>query len=187
MIDNIKLANYKSFFADQVKEAIDEQQKINRSQMRNLFKTGELSLAYVDSIQHETGMIILKCPRRMAPRLKVLKGVCIIKKGAKQALGEHVTEWICRWEEFVDNKDFHSPGSDMTPMYYVHTGDSNYDYVACSGFSIKLYDILSKALADGKSLSLIVHNPFPPVEYYSNSGKLLLVPYTKDFRRITRF
>lgn len=114
MIDNIKLANYKSFFADQVKEAIDEQQKINRSQMRNLFKTGELSLAYVDSIQHETGMIILKCPRRMAPRLKVLKGVCIIKKGAKQALGEHVTEWICRWDEFVDNKDFHSSGSDMT-------------------------------------------------------------------------
>ena len=168
MIDNIKLANYKSFFADQVKEAIDEQQKINRSQMRNLFKTGELSLAYVDSIQHETGMIILKCPRRMAPRLKVLKGVCIIKKGAKQALGEHVTEWICRWEEFVDNKDFHSPGSDMTPMYYVHTGDSNYDYVACSGFSFKLYDILSKALADGKSLSLIVHNPFPPVEYFRN-------------------
>ena len=28
MIDNIKLSNYKSFFADQVKEAIDEQQKI---------------------------------------------------------------------------------------------------------------------------------------------------------------
>ena len=168
MIDNIKLSNYKSFFADQVKEAIDEQQKINRSQMRYLFKTGELSLAYVDSIQHETGMIILKCPRRMAPRLKVQKGVCIIKKGAKQALGEHVTEWTCRWEEFVDNKDFHSPGSDMTPMYYVHTGDSNYDYVACSGFSFKLYDILSKALADGKNLSLIVHNPFPPVEYFRN-------------------
>lgn len=168
MIDNIKLANYKSFFADQVKEAIDEQQKINRSQMRNLFKTGELSLAYVDSIQHETGMIILKCPRRMAPRLKVQKGVCVIKKGAKQALGERVTEWTCRWEEFIDNKDFHSPGSDMTPMYYVHTGDPNYDYVACSGFSFKLYDILSKALADGKSLSLIVHNPFPPVEYFRN-------------------
>ena len=68
MIDNIKLAKYESFFADQIKEAIDDQQKINRSQMRNLFKTGELSLAYVDSIQHETGMIILKCPRRMAPR-----------------------------------------------------------------------------------------------------------------------
>ena len=31
-----------------------------------------------------------------------------------------------------------------------------------------MYDILSKALADGKSLSLIVHNPFPPVEYFRN-------------------
>ena len=69
MIDNIKLSNYKSFFADQIKEAINEQQKINKSQMCNLFKTGELSLAYVDSIQYETGMVILKCPRRMAPQL----------------------------------------------------------------------------------------------------------------------
>ena len=48
MIDNIKLSNYKSFFADQIKEAINEQQKINKSQMCNLFKTGELSLAYVE-------------------------------------------------------------------------------------------------------------------------------------------
>ena len=94
MIDNIRLSNYKAFFADQVKEAIEEQQKINHSQIRNSFKTGELSLAYVDPIQHETGRIILKCPRRMAPRLKVQKGVCIIKKGATQAVGEHVTEWI---------------------------------------------------------------------------------------------
>ncbi len=168
MIDNIKLLNYKSFFADQVKEAIDEQQKINRSQMCNLFKTGELSLAYVDSIQHETGMIILKCPRKMAPRLKVQKSVVILAKGAKQALGDHITEWTCRWEDFCANKNFHSPGSDMTPMYYMHESDSSYDYVACSGFSSKLYDILSRSIAAGKSLTLIIHNPFPPVEYFRN-------------------
>lgn len=168
MIDNIKLSNYKSFFANQVKESIEEQQKINRSQMRNLFKTGELSLAYIDSIQHETGMVILKCPRHMAPRLKVQKSVCIIKKGAKQTLGNKVTEWTCRWEEFIVNSEFHSAGSDMTPMYYMHTADSNYDYVACSGFSFKLYDILSKSIAAGKSLTLIVYNPFPPVEYFRN-------------------
>ena len=168
MIDNNKLLNYKSFFADQVKEAIDEQQKINRSQMCNLFKTGELSLAYVDSIQHETGMIILKCPRKMAPRLKVQKSVVILAKGAKQALGDHITEWTCRWEDFCANKNFHSPGSDMTPMYYMHESDSSYDYVACSGFSSKLYDILSRSIAAGKSLTLIIHNPFPPVEYFRN-------------------
>lgn len=38
MIDNIKLANYKSFFADQVKEAIDEQQKTIVPQMRNFIQ-----------------------------------------------------------------------------------------------------------------------------------------------------
>ena len=59
-----KILNYKSFFGDQIKEAIDDQQKINRSEMRQLFKTDELSLAYVDRIQYETGMVILKFPRR---------------------------------------------------------------------------------------------------------------------------
>lgn len=172
MIGN-KLLNYKSFFADQVKEAIDEQQKINRSQMCNLFKTGELSLAFVDSIQHETGMVILKCPRKTAPRLKVQKSVVILAKGAKQALGDHVTEWTCRWEDFCANKNFHSPGSDMTPMYYMHASDSSYDYVACSGFSSKLYDILSRSIAAGKKLTLIVHNPFPPVEYFRNLAKYM--------------
>lgn len=120
MIDNSKLSNYKSFFADQVKEAINEQIKINRTQMRNLFKTGELSLAYIDSIQYETGMVILKCPRHMAPRLKVQKSIVIIKKGAKSALGERITDWSCCWEEFCANAEYHSPGSDMTPMYYMY-------------------------------------------------------------------
>ena len=66
-----KLDNYKRFFADQVKEAIAEQQKVNKSAMRSLFKTGDLALAYIDSVQNETGYVIIKCPRGMAPRLKV--------------------------------------------------------------------------------------------------------------------
>jgi hypothetical protein len=176
MIDDIKLSNYKSFFADQIREAIDEQQKINKSQMRNLFRTGELSIAYVDSIQYETGMVILKCPHRMSPRLKVQKSVVIIKKGARQALGNHPTEWACRWEEFVAKPEFHSSDSDITPVYFVQGKDSSYDYVACSGISFKLYDILVKSVAEGKSLTLIIHNPFPPVDYFRN-----LVSYMDEF------
>lgn len=168
MINNNKLTNYKSFFADQVKEEIDEQQIINRSQMRTLFKTGKLSIAYIDSVQHETGLVILKCPRRMAPRLKVQKSIVIISKGAKAALGDKITEWSCRWEDFCANPSYHSPASDMTPMYYVHKEDTSYDYVACSGISSKLYDIFAKTIAAGKSLTLIVFNPFPPVEYFRN-------------------
>ena len=84
-----KISNYKSFFADQIREAVGEQQKVNRSSMRQLFRSGDLSLAYVETIQRETGMIILKFPRRMAPRLKVQKSITIISKGAFQELGNH--------------------------------------------------------------------------------------------------
>ena len=180
MMNTTKLENYKSFFADQVKEEIIEQQIVNKSQMRNLFKEGKLSLAFIDSIQHETGMVILKCPRRMSPRLKVQKSIVIIKKGARQELGDRPTEWTCTWEDFAKNADFHSPGSDVTPMYFVHAKDSSYDYVACTGISTRLYDIFAKSIADGKSLSVIIHDPFPPVEYFRNLSRYMDIYAAND-------
>ena len=168
-----KILNYKSFFGDQIKEAIDDQQKINRSEMRQLFKTDELSLAYVDRIQYETGMVILKFPRRMAPRLKVQKAITVIKKGARQELGEHVTEWKSLWEDFCKNPDYHSSGSDITPMYYVPGKNDGYDYVACSGLSTKLCDLFVKTTSEGKSLSVLIYNPFPPVDYYKNLSRYM--------------
>lgn len=168
-----KILNYKSFFGDQIKEAIDDQQKINRSEMRQLFKTDELSLAYVDRIQYETGMVILKFPRRMAPRLKVQKAITVIKKGARQELGEHVTEWKSLLEDFCKNPDYHSSGSDITPMYYVPGKNDGYDYVACSGISTKLYDLFVKTTSEGKSLSVLIYNPFPPVDYYKNLSRYM--------------
>ncbi|MDR2407068.1 MAG: AAA family ATPase [Bacteroidales bacterium] len=173
MIDNKKLVNYKSFFADQVKEAIDEQLKINKSQMRQLFKTGELALAYVESVQNEIGMVILKCPRNMPPRLKVQKSITVIKKNARKELGEHPTEWTCHWETFCDNPDYHSAGSDVTPMYYIPGKETTYDYVACSGISSKLYDLFVKTTSEGKSLSVLIYNPFPPVDYYRNMSNYM--------------
>ena len=63
-----------SLVAEQIKEEVEEQKTINRSLIPQLFKKfDELSLAYVDRIQQETGLVILKCPRNMAPRLKVQK------------------------------------------------------------------------------------------------------------------
>jgi len=168
-----KLLNYKSFFADQVKESIEEQQKINRSSMRQLFRSGDLSLAYVEEIQRETGMVILKFPRRMAPRLKVLKSVTIVSKGAFSALGNRPIEWDCKWEKFCENATYHSAGSDIIPMYYIQSKNDGYDHVACSGISSKLYDIFDKTTSAGKSLTVIVYDPFPPVEYYRNLSRYI--------------
>ena len=155
-----RIDNYKSFFADQVKEEVREQQKINRSTMRQLFRTGDLSLAYVETIQRETGMVVLKFPRRMAPRLKVQKSITIIAKGAFLKLGNHPIEWGCSWEQFCADASFHSAGSDITPMCYVQGKNDAYDHVACSGISGKLYDIFDKTTSTGRSLSVIIYNPF---------------------------
>lgn len=168
-----KISNYKSFFADQIKEAVEEQQKVNSSSMRQLLRSGDLSLAYVETIQRETGMIILKFPRRMAPRLKVQKSITIISKGAFQELGNHPVEWDCTWEKFCNNATFHSSGSDITPMHYIQGKNDGYDFVACSGISGKLYDIFDKTTSAGRSLSVIVYNPFPPTDYYNNLGRYM--------------
>lgn len=172
-MENIRINNYKSFFADQIKEAVEEQQKINRSSMRQLFRSSDLSLAYVETIQRETGMVVLKFPRRMAPRLKAQKSITIISKGAFQELGSHPIEWDCTWERFCNNASFHSAGSDITPMHYIQGNNDGYDYVACSGISGKLYDIFDKTTSAGRSLSVIVYNPFPPVDYYKNLGRYM--------------
>lgn len=166
-MDN-RISNYKSFFTDQIKESVDEQQKMNRSTMSQLFKTDALSLGYVERVQTELGAVIIKFPRTMAPRLKVQRSITVIKKNAKRALGEKVTEWTCKWGDFCDNPDYHSAGSDITPLYYVSGKDDGYDYVACIGLSSSLYDLFLKTTKEGKSLPVIIYNPFPPVEYYKN-------------------
>ena len=168
-----KIKNYKSFFEDQIKEAVDEQQKINRSRMSQLFLSGDLSIAYVDTVQKETGMIILKFPKRMAPRLKVQKSIVVITKTARRELGDQPTKWVCSWQDFCYNPDFHTPGSDIIPMHYVNGKNDGYDYVACSGISSRMYTILANSLSEGKSLTAIIHDPFPPVDYFKNLCRYL--------------
>lgn len=175
-----KIENLKSFFADQVKELVDEQQKVNKSQMRQLFKTDELALAYVESVQKETGYAILKFPRHMVPRLKVPKSITAIKKAAFQELGASPTEWTYHWGDFCDNVGYHTGGSDLMPMYYVQGGDSNYNYVACSGINIKLYNLFDKITSEGRSLSVLIHNPFPPVDFYQNMSVYLDTFHTNE-------
>lgn len=182
-MEDIKIKNYQSFFADQVKEEVREQQKINKSSMRQLFRAGDLSIAYVETIQRETGMVILKFPRRMAPRLKVQKSLTIIAKAAFQEFGSKPLEWGCTWEQFCNNPSYHSAGSDITPMCYVQSKNDGFEHVACSGISGKLYEILDRTTAAGRSLSVIVYNPFPPVDYLKNLSRYMdLYPSNEELQ-----
>lgn len=174
MIDK-KIQNYQYFFSDQVREAEMEQKSIIKAPMNLLFRKEEIIIGYVDHVNDTLGHVVLKFPKDKAPRLKVQKSVLVIKKEAKAELGPNVTSWGCSFLDFCKNTQYHSNTSDLLPLYYTKKGDPNYDYVGCTGLSISLYDLFKKSTEVGKSLSVIVFSPFPPVDYFNNLVNFLEV------------
>ena len=163
-----KIQNYQHFFSDQVREAEMEQKSIIKAPMNLLFRKEEIIVGYVDHVNDNLGHVVLKFPKDKAPRLKVQKSVMVIKKDAKAELGPNVTLWTRSFLEFCKNTQYHSNTSDLLPLYYTKKGDSSYDYVGCTGLSTSLYDLFKKSTESGKSLSVIVFAPFPPVDYFNN-------------------
>lgn len=168
MIIDKKIQNYQHFFSDQVREAEMEQKTIIKAPMNQLFRKEEIIVGYVDHVNDNLGHVVLKFPKDKAPRLKVQKSVMVIKKDAKAELGSNVASWTCSFLDFCKNTQYHSNTSDLLPLYYTKKGDSRYDYVGCAGLSTSLYDLFKKSTEAGKSLSVIVFAPFPPVDYFNN-------------------
>lgn len=175
MIIDKKIQNYQNFFSDQVREAEMEQKSIIKAPMNQLFRKEEIIIGYVDHVNDNLGHVVLKFPKDKVPRLKVQKSVMVIKKDAKAELGPNVTSWECSFLEFCKNAQYHSNTSDLLPLYYTKKGDPNYDYVGCTGLSTSLYDLFKKSTESGKSLSVIVFSPFPPVDYFNNLVNFLEV------------
>lgn len=170
-----KIQNYQHFFSDQVREAEMEQKTIIKAPMNQLFRKEEIIVGYVDHVNDKLGHVVLRFSKDKAPRLKVQKSVMVIKKDAKVELGQNVTSWGCSFLDFCKNDRYHSKTSDLLPLYYTKKGDPNYDYVGCTGLSTSLYDLFKKTTDSGKSLSLIVFSPFPPVDYFNNLVNFLEV------------
>lgn len=175
MTINKKVQNYQYFFSDQVREAEMEQKSIIKAPMNQLFRKEELVVGYVDHVNDKLGHVVLKFPKDKAPRLKVQKSIMVIKKDAKAELGQNVMSWTCSFLDFCKKAKYHSNTSDLLPLYYTKKGDSSYDYVGCTGLSTPLYDLFKKTTQSGKSLSVIVFAPFPPVDYFNNLVNFLEV------------
>lgn len=170
-----KIQNYQYFFSDQVREAEMEQKSIIKAPMNQLFRKEEIIVGYVDHVNDNLGHVVIKFPKDKAPRLKVQKSIMVIKKEAKAELGPNVTSWVCSFLVFCKNTQYHSNTSDLLPLYYTNKGESKYDYVGCTGLSTTLYDLFKKSTESGKSLSVIVFSPFPPVDYFNNLVNFLEV------------
>ena len=170
-----KIQNYQYFFSDQVREAEMEQKSIIKAPMNQLFRKEEIIVGYVDHVNDNLGHVVIKFPKDKAPRLKVQKSIMVIKKEAKAELGPNVTSWVCSFLVFCKNTQYHSNTSDLLPLYYTNKVESKYDYVGCTGLSTTLYDLFKKSTESGKSLSVIVFSPFPPVDYFNNLVNFLEV------------
>lgn len=163
-----KLQNYQYFFGDQVREIELEQRTLVKSPINQLVKKEELTFGYVDHVDMARGHVVFKFPKNRAPRLKVLRSLTIISKNAWAELGRPTSSWKIPFLDFMKNTQYHSPNSDVLPLYYTKRGNSDYDYVGCSSISLTLFDLFKRKCEEGKSLTVLFFMPFPPVNYLNN-------------------
>ena len=163
-----KIQNYQYFFGDQVREIELEQRTLVKSPINQLVKKEELTFGYVDHVDVTRGHVVFKFPKNRAPRLKVLRSLTIISKNAWAELGRPTSSWHIPFLDFMKNTQYHSPNSDVLPLYYTKRGNSDYDYVGCSSISLTLFDLFKRKCEEGKSLTVLFFMPFPPVNYLNN-------------------
>jgi hypothetical protein len=175
MSTNKKIDHYQSFFLDQVKEAEMEQKNLVKAPINQLIKKEEIIIGYVDHVNERQGHVVLKFPKDKAPRLKVQKSIMVVKKEATKELGNKFSEWSCSFLDFCKDAKYHSSTSDITPLYYQKKGDDLYDYVGCTGISVALFDLFGDCVRKGKTLTIMLFSPFPPVDYYNNMVNFLEV------------
>lgn len=169
---NKKIGYYQWFFLDQLQQIEIEQKNVIATPITQLIQRGLVTMGYVDRTIPEKGHLVLKFPKGYAPRLKVLKSFVAIKKNAFSTFGVHVKEWKCTLGEFKADGSMHTVSSDLLPLFFLPS-KSGYEYVECSNVSLGLFKLLSDALSKGKSLTVVIYDPFPPIDYFLNLNRYM--------------
>jgi len=162
-----KTNNYISFFNDQILEIQKDYNKKKAVPIKQLLREDCLTLAYIDSVNTSNGHIIIKVKKGHSPRLKVMKNFTLVSKKALEIFGP-VNTWDMSFDEFNRSKDLHVDLSDIFPMYFLKRTDSAHDYIGCSSVTLRMFLTIKTALNQGKTLTALLFDPFPPTEYFSN-------------------
>lgn len=169
---NKKIEHYQWFFSDQLQQMEIEQKTIITTPISQLLQHGNITMGYVEKAIPERGHIVLKFPRGFAPRLKVLKSFVVVKKNAFASNGTHIKEWKCTLGDFKKDATMHTISSDLLPLFFIPSSDG-YEYVECSSVSLSLFDLLQNALKEGKYLTVLIYDPFPPIDYFMNIKRFM--------------
>lgn len=129
-------------------------------------------MGYAEKVILDRGHIVIKFPNGYAPRLKVPRSFFVIKKGAFAEFGAHIKDWKCTLDEFRQRQDMRSSTSDFLPLFFIPSKDE-YDHVECTSVSVQLFDLLKQATEAGRSLPVLIFDPFAPVDYFLNLKRFM--------------
>ena len=156
------------FYEDQVRECELEYQTYLSTPLVQLFQNEQAFYGNIVGVNDEKGHVILKIRKNHCPRLKIPKTFSILRNDAWNKLGPKIAQWECACRDFLQESKYHTIFSEIKPLYFVKNNDTEYDYIGCTSIDLDLYNSITKALKDGKSLWFAMFDGFPPTQYLLN-------------------
>ena len=144
--------------------------------LKQLFRESNVIIGRIDRVNPTNGHVVIEIDKQLSVRLKTMKNCTLLSKKCFEALGPNYSNWSISFGEFnkPEHSMWHQGLSDIMPMYFMESNNPEKVYVGCSSLSVKMYSDIEKLLGMGKTLNVLLFDPFPPTEYLEN-----LAVYTK--------
>ena len=157
------LQQYEKFFKLQRRDQEKKYEQYANTPLSSLFADGR---AYYGSIVGTTthGQMVLHFETKVSPRLKVPMVVCIVKRKAYEAFGEHFYDWNCTSIKFRENYGTHSDFSDILPLYFLKERNT----IGCGQVSTEMLKAVKAALEQHINLKFVMLETLPPTELLMN-------------------
>lgn len=169
MTNNETINNYVRFFRDQKREVERAYSYILDSSVSMLLKDGALNVGTIVSASPKTGHITIKIRKGYAPRLKMMKSFTIVTKKAKDKFGQSALLWDITFRTFHDGVGLRMGESDIMPLYFRKSPDTQYDYIVCGAIDLEMFSFINECVNNrGNAITALLYDSYPPTEYFEN-------------------
>ena len=169
MTKNETINNYVRFFRDQKREVERAYSYILDSSVSMLLKDGVLNVGTIVYASPKSGHITIKIRKGYAPRLKMMRSFSIVTKKAKDQYGQSALSWDITFRTFHDGDGLRMGESDIMPLYFRKSPDTQYDYIVCGSIDMDMFNFINDCVNNkGKMLTVLLYDSYPPTEYFDN-------------------
>ena len=169
MTNNEIINNYVRFFRDQKREVERAYSYILDSSVSMLLKDGALNVGTIVYASPKSGHITIKIRKGYAPRLKMMKSFSIVTKKAKDNYGQSALLWDITFRTFHDGDGLRMGESDIMPLYFRKSPDTQYDYIVCGSIDMDMFAFINECVNNrGNMITALLYDSYPPTEYFDN-------------------